>query len=106
MVMGAGEEQTGQTGPSEMKTLADKRSNDEMESDLVEENIVDMATAVALEMEAEDLQREAERSELSLDELTTLRQLEAKLGHALGQTEGPMIPEVGFSITLDGPCQK
>ncbi len=37
-----------------------------------------------LQKEAEDLQREAEKSELSLDELTTLRQLEAKLGHALG----------------------
>ena len=47
-----------------------------------------------VQREADDLQREAERSELSLDELTTLRQLEAKLGHALGQTEGPMIPEV------------
>ncbi len=70
----------------------------------MEENIVDMATAVAMEMEekrraeewskmedeakkresvrvqeeADDLQREAERSELSLDELTTLRQLEAR----------------------------
>ena len=38
-----------------------------------------------LQKEAEDLQREAEKSELSLDELTTLRQLEAKLGHALGR---------------------
>lgn len=91
-----------------------------METDLTSENVVDMATAVALEMEekrrkeewekmevevktkesariqreADDLQREAERSELSLDELTTLRQLEAKLGHALGQSQGPMIPEV------------
>lgn len=50
--------------------------------------------SLRLQREADDLQREAERSELSLDELTTLRQLEAKLGHALGQTEGPMIPEV------------
>jgi hypothetical protein len=41
------------------------------------------------------LQREAEKSELSLDELTTLRQLEARLGHALAsQSEGPMIPQL------------
>ena len=34
---------------------------------------------------------------MSLDELTTLRQLEAKLGHALAaqQSEGPMLPQLG-----------
>ncbi|XP_023326591.1 uncharacterized protein LOC111700016 [Eurytemora carolleeae] len=121
VVLGEGEEQSGEQGPSQMKTLPGDEEEDTMETDLTSENVVDMATAVALEMEekrrkeewekmevevktkesariqreAEDLQREAERSELSLDELTTLRQLEAKLGHALGQSQGPMIPEPG-----------
>ena len=34
--------------------------------------------SMRVQKEADDLQREAERSELSLDELTTLRQLEAR----------------------------
>ena len=119
MVVNEGEEQAGEQGPTMMKELpAGQQASTEQEADLVEENIVDMATAVATEMEekrrreewdkmevealkkkaikiqkeADDLQQEAERSELSLDELTTLRQLEARLGHSLGQqTEGPMI---------------
>ena len=86
--------------------------------DVTNKNIVDMATAVAMEMEekrrneewekqkaelkkaemlkvqaeADALAREAERSELSIDELTTLRQLEARLGLGQVQSQGPMIP--------------
>merc|ERR1719312_1846669 len=51
--------------------------------------------AQRLQIEADDLAREADRSELSLDELTTLRQLEAKLGVGYGQSQGPCIPSAG-----------
>ncbi len=56
-----------------------------------------------LQKEAEDLQREAEKSELSLDELTTLRQLEAKLGHALGKLEAKLGHALG---TIYKGCAK
>jgi len=123
IVYGEGEEQTGEEGPTAMKDLPKgDLSNVNVDGDLMAADLVDMATSVAMEMEekrrqeeyekmmaeakekesnrlmreADDLSREAERSELSLDELTTLRQLEAKLGHQLGQqSEGPMIPELG-----------
>lgn len=121
VVYGEGEEQAGEQGPSQMKELPKgDLSNVNIDGDMAASDLVDMATAVAMEMEekrrkeewekmeaeakakestriqreADDLSREAERSELSLDELTTLRQLEAKLGHQLGQSEGPMIPEL------------
>ena len=107
-------------GPEVMKKLEDAPtgSNDDDAEDLMADNIVDMATAVAMEMEdkrrneewekmkaeqkkqeliriqseADSLAREAERSELSIDELTTLRQLEARLGINQGQSQGPCIP--------------
>jgi len=114
--VGQGEEK----GPEVMRPLGNKldgRIEDETE-DMVSEDVVDMAMAVALDMEekrraeewekmeienkkkeavrlqaeADDLAREADRSELSLDELTTLRQLEAKLGVGYGQSQGPCIP--------------
>merc|ERR1719193_2543700 len=103
-----------------MRTLEVEQegSNEEQPEDMVSEDVVNMAMAVALEMEekrraeewekmelenkkkeaqrlqteADDLAREADRSELSLDELTTLRQLEAKLGVGYGQSQGPCIP--------------
>lgn len=53
--------------------------------------------AERLQQEADELAREAERSELSLDELTTLRQLEARMGATFGQTEGPMIQPADVS---------
>ena len=93
-------------GPEQMQQLESARDDldDDDGEDLMEQNIVDMATAVATEMEekrrneewekmkleqkkqelvriqaeADSLAREAERSELSIDELTTLRQLEAR----------------------------
>ena len=107
-------------GPDVMKKLEDVPTEniDDDTEDLMADNIVDMATAVAMEMEdkrrneewekmkteqkkqeleriqseADALAREAERSELSIDELTTLRQLEARLGINQGQSQGPMIP--------------
>merc|ERR1719193_2152182 len=103
-----------------MRTLEVEQegSIEEQPEDMVSEDVVNMAMAVALEMEekrraeewekmelenkkkeaqrlqteADDLAREADRSELSLDELTTLRQLEAKLGVGYGQSQGPCIP--------------
>jgi len=116
-----GEEgQEGEMGPGEMRPLGEEQegSTDEQPEDIVNEDVVNMAMAVALEMEekrraeewekmeldnkkkeaqrlqveADDLAREADRSELSLDELTTLRQLEAKLGVGYGQSQGPCIP--------------
>ena len=111
------------TGPEEMKRLESAATQvvDEQTEDMMAQNIVDMATAVAMEMEdkrrteewekmkteqkkqelmkiqseADALAREAERSELSIDELTTLRQLEAKLGISQGQSQGPQIPTAG-----------
>ena len=111
---------TTETGPEQMQRLDEAPVDvvDEETEDLMAQNIVDMATAVAMEMEdkrrteewekqreeqkkqelmkiqleADLLAREAERSELSIDELTTLRQLEAKLGINQGQTQGPQIP--------------
>lgn len=110
------------TGPEVMEKLDDDMQKEyddgENDEDVTNKNIVDMATAVALKMEekrrneewekqtaeikkaemrkvqaeADALAREAERSELSIDELTTLRQLEAKLGLGQGQSQGPMIP--------------
>ena len=116
-----GEEQSLVQGPGSMKPLQQaETSTDPLDTTedrlLVSKNVVDMATAVALEMEekrrkeewekqrqdlkhkeeqklqqeADDLAREAERSELSLDELTTLRQLEARLGIGFGQATGPV----------------
>ena len=112
----------GLTGPKEMAKLpggANGREDESMEdSEMVTQNVVDMATAVAMEMEdkrrneewekmkveqkkveqqriqseADALAKEAERSELSLDELTTLRQLEARLGLGQTQSQGPCIP--------------
>ena len=107
-------------GPGEMRHLEGEQegTNEEQPEDMVSEDVVNMAMAVALEMEekrraeewekmelenkkkeaqrlqieADDLAREADRSELSLDELTTLRQLEAKLGVGYGQSQGPCIP--------------
>jgi len=107
-------------GPGEMRPLEGEQegTNEEQPEDMVSEDVVNMAMAVALEMEekrraeewekmelenkkkeaqrlqieADDLAREADRSELSLDELTTLRQLEAKLGVGYGQSQGPCIP--------------
>ena len=112
------------TGPEVMEKLdMDMRHDDDDDEeddgeDVTNKNIVDMATAVAMEMEekrrneewekqkaelkkaemlkvqaeADALAREAERSELSIDELTTLRQLEARLGLGQVQSQGPMIP--------------
>merc|ERR1719415_320301 len=108
------------TGPEVMERLENVREDidDEEAEELTNQNIVDMATAVAMEMEdkrrneewekmeaeqkkaeqqriqseADALAREAERSELSLDELTTLRQLEARLGLGQTQSQGPCIP--------------
>merc|ERR1719206_203594 len=53
-----------------------------------------MKDARRLQKEADELAKEAERSDLSLDELTTLRQLEAKLGVGLGQSTGPQLPSI------------
>merc|ERR1719361_2493321 len=50
--------------------------------------------AKRLQKEADELAKEAERSDLSLDELTTLRQLEAKLGVGFGQSTGPQLPTI------------
>merc|ERR1719495_475255 len=95
---------------------------------MVNEDVVNMAMAVALEMEgkrrseeweklevenkkkeaqrlqaeADDLAREADRSELSLDELTTLRQLEVRLGVGHGQSQGPCIPGCSRSKSCSG----
>ena len=115
-------------GPDFMQKLEDRERGDvpednqeDDEEDMSEQNIVDMATAVAVEMEekrrneewekqkeelkkqeeakdqaeADALAREAERSELSIDELTTLRALEARLGLKKGQKPGPMTPISG-----------
>ena len=120
------------TGPEVMERLENVREDidDEEAEELTNQNIVDMATAVAMEMEdkrrneewekmeaekkkqelvriqgeADALAREAERSELSIDELTTLRQLEAKLGITGPQSQGPMIPSaasMGHRQALD-----
>ena len=57
---------------------------------------------VRIQSESDALAKEAERSELDVDELTTLRQLEAKLGLNKGQSQGPMIPSAGIDvITFD-----
>ena len=123
VVLNPGELQEGERGP-ELRGLGPRVQADEVEeedtADMVDENVVDMAMAVALEMEerrmkkereaaaeekrlqdgkrlqkeAEELAKEAERSELSIDELTTLRQLEAKLGVGFGQSRGPQLPAV------------
>merc|ERR1719206_1082284 len=53
-----------------------------------------MKDARRLQKEADELAKEAERSDLSLDELTTLRQLEAKLGVGFGQSTGPQLPSI------------
>ena len=110
----------GERGPGEMRPLEDKQdgSGDEPTEEMVSEDVVNIAMAVALDMEekrrseewekmdvenkkkeaqrlqpeADDLAREADRRELSLDELTSLRQLEAKLGVGYGQSQGPCIP--------------
>ena len=124
VVLNPGELQEGERGP-ELRGLGPRvqevdEGEEEDTADMVDENVVDMAMAVALEMEerrmkkerevaaeekrlqdgkrlqqeAEELAKEAERSELSIDELTTLRQLEAKLGVGFGQSRGPQLPTV------------
>jgi hypothetical protein len=123
VVLEAGERQEGGLGPQLRDRVPAGRAKEveaaeDDTTDMVDENVVDMAMAVALEMEekrrkgemadkaeenrkkeavkmqkeAEELAREAERSDLSLDELTTLRQLEAKLGVGYGQSRGPVLP--------------
>ena len=127
VVLNQGEEEGGEQGPELKKAEGivpeeGEEQCDEQEdtADMVDQNVVDMAMAVALEMEekrrrkewaeikegqkkkeaeklqkeADELAKEAERSDLSLDELTTLRQLEAKLGVGFGQSRGPVLPGV------------
>ena len=56
-----------------------------------------------LQKEADGLAKEAERSELSLHELTTLRQLEARLGVGMSQTVGPMMPAMASQEDINQP---
>ena len=124
VVLQQGDQEGGEQGPQfegdEVEAEEEQVEQEEDTSDMVDQNVVDMAMAVALEMEekrirvereakaeelrqkeaeklqkeAEELAKEAERSDLTLDELTTLRQLEAKLGVGAGQTRGPQLPTV------------
>ena len=55
---------------------------------------------VRIQSESDALAKEADRSELDIDELTTLRQLEAKLGLNKGQSQGPMIPSAGIDVRI------
>lgn len=129
VVVGEGNDKDGKEGPKDMPSMTSQGQTQGMfADDVVEENVVDMAMAVALEMEekrrkeeiekledevkvkaaeqlqkeADELAREAERSELSLDELTTLRQLEAKIGVGFGtSTEGPMIHSAAMAEGIE-----
>merc|ERR1719341_1519012 len=124
VVLNAGEEIEGSMETPELrsgKMHETATDGEEYETgDMVSENVTNMAMAVALEMEekrrrkeweeikeakrvkeakrlqkeADELAKEAERSDLSLDELTTLRQLEAKLGVGFGQSTGPQLPTI------------
>merc|ERR1719341_1930694 len=124
VVLNAGEEIEGSMETPELrsgKMHEAAAGGEEYETgDMVSENVTNMAMAVALEMEekrrrkeweeikeakrvkeakrlqkeADELAKEAERSDLSLDELTTLRQLEAKLGVGFGQSTGPQLPTI------------
>ena len=86
----------------------------ESAEELTNHNIVDMATAVAMEMEdrrrneeweiqgeADALAREAERRELSIDELTALQQLEGKLGISEDPTYQQQVENMHFSYMSD-----
>ena len=126
VVLNPGEEvaasaETPELRRGEMRAAGADGGGEEYEKgDMVSSNVVNMAMAVALEMEekrrrkeweeikeakrmkeakrlqkeADELAKEAERSDLSLDELTTLRQLEAKLGVGFGQSTGPQLPSI------------